>query len=110
MSYHRKREKRSGISRKQGKLRLSVFRSNTHIYAQLIDDAKGCTLVAASSLALKEKAGANVEAARKVGAELAKRAKSQNIQSGIVFDRGNYRYAGRVKALAEAARESGLQF
>lgn len=92
--------------------RLNVFRSSKHIYAQIIDDQKGATLVAASSLdkELSElKNGGNVEAARKVGELVAKRAKESGI-SNVVFDRGGYIYHGRVQALADAAREAGLEF
>ena len=91
--------------------RLCVFRSNTGIYAQIIDDVKGVTLVSASSLEkeLNLKNGGNVEAAKVIGAEIAKRAKKAKINT-VVFDRGGYLYHGRVKALAEAAREGGLEF
>ncbi len=91
--------------------RLNVFRSNANISAQIIDDEKGTTLVSASSLEkeLKLKNGGNVEAAKVVGAEIAKRAKKAKITE-VVFDRGGYLYHGRVKALAEAARENGLEF
>ena len=91
--------------------RLCVFRSNQAIYAQLIDDVKGVTLVSASSLEkeLNLKNGGNVEAAKVIGAEIAKRAKKAKINT-VVFDRGGYLYHGRVKALAEAAREGGLEF
>ena len=90
--------------------RLCVFRSNTNIYAQIINDENGSTLVSASSLDkdLKIKNN-NVEAAGKVGEELAKRAKKAGIKK-VVFDRGGYMYHGKVKALAEAARENGLEF
>ena len=90
--------------------RLCVFLSNTNIYAQIIDDEKGSTLVSASSLDkdLKIKS-LNVEAASKVGEALAKKAKKAGIKN-VVFDRGGYMYHGRVKALAEAARENGLEF
>lgn len=87
--------------------RLDVFRSNTNIYAQIIDDTKGVTLVSASSLKLEK--GGNVAAAKVVGAEVAKKAIAAGITT-IVFDRGGYIYHGRVKALAEAAREAGLKF
>lgn len=90
--------------------RLCVFRSNTNIYAQIIDDENGNTLVSASSLDkelnLKNN---NIEAASKVGESLAKKAKKAGIKK-VVFDRGGYMYHGRVKALAEAARENGLEF
>ncbi|MFJ7953236.1 50S ribosomal protein L18 [Lysinibacillus sp. NPDC096418] len=90
--------------------RLNVFRSNKNIYAQLIDDVAGVTLVSASSQDKSfEGAGNNVEAATKVGEAIAKRAAEKNI-TAIVFDRGGYLYHGRVKALAEAARENGLEF
>ena len=91
--------------------RLNVFRSNNNIFAQIIDDEKGVTLVSASSLEkeLNLKNGGNVEAAKTVGAEIAKRAKKAKITE-VVFDRGGYLYHGRVKALAEAARENGLKF
>ena len=89
--------------------RLNVFRSNSHIHAQIIDDVNGTTLVAASSVEMKLENGGNVEAAKTVGAEVAKRALEKNI-TNVVFDRGGYVYTGRVKALAEAAREAGLEF
>lgn len=91
--------------------RLSVFRSSKHIYAQVIDDAQGVTVAAASSLdeTLKSKSGANLDAASAVGKLLAERAKQAGI-SDVVFDRGGYIYHGRVKALAEGAREGGLNF
>lgn len=95
----------------RGRVRLSVFRSGKHIYAQLIDDAKGITLVSASSLEkdLGLKTGSTIEAAQKVGALVAERAKKADVTS-IVFDRGGYIFHGRVKALAEAARQAGLAF
>jgi large subunit ribosomal protein L18 len=91
--------------------RLNVFRSSKHIYAQLIDDANGHTLAAASSLdkELGLKNGANVEAAAAVGKLIAKRAQEKGLTE-VIFDRGGYLYHGRIKALAEAAREAGLQF
>ena len=91
--------------------RLCVFRSNTGIYAQIIDDETRTTLVSASSLDkdLKIKNGSNVEAAKVVGEALAKKATKAKITK-VVFDRGGYLYHGRVKALAEAARENGLEF
>lgn len=93
------------------KPRLNVFRSNANITAQIIDDENGVTLVSASSLEkeLKIANGGNVEAAKLIGAEIAKRAKNKKIKE-VVFDRGGYLYHGRVKALAEAARENGLEF
>lgn len=91
--------------------RLNVFRSNSNIFAQIIDDTKGVTLVSASSIdkELKLENGSNIEAATKVGELLAKRAKSLKITK-VTFDRGGYLYHGRVKALAEAARANGLEF
>ncbi len=93
------------------RLRLSVFRSGQHIYAQLIDDKQGVTVVSASSLEkdLALKNGANIEAAKKVGALIANRAKELKILN-VLFDRGGYLYHGRVKALADGAREAGLVF
>lgn len=91
--------------------RLNVFRSNNNIFAQIIDDEASKTLVSASSIdkELKLENGGNVEAATKVGELLANRAKKAKITK-VVFDRGGYLYHGRVKALAEAARENGLEF
>lgn len=89
--------------------RLNVFRSSSHIHAQIIDDVNGVTLVAASSVDMKLENGGNVEAATKVGKEIATRALAKKIEN-VVFDRGGYIYHGRVKALAEAAREAGLKF
>ncbi len=89
--------------------RLCVFRSNKHIHAQIIDDVKGVTLVSCSSVELKLANGSNIEAAKQIGAEIAKRAKAAKI-TNVVFDRGGYIYHGRVAALAEAAREAGLEF
>ena len=88
--------------------RLCVYRSNTAIYAQLIDDVKGVTLASSSSLELKLKNN-NIETAQAVGKDIAKKAKEAKIKT-VVFDRGGYLYHGRVKALAEAARENGLEF
>ena len=96
-----------------GRARLSVFRSSKHIYAQLIDDVKGATLAAASSLekTMREgaKTGADIAAAKAVGKLIAERAKEKGIKD-VVFDRGGYLYHGRIKALADAAREGGLNF
>ncbi|SFJ38416.1 50S ribosomal protein L18 [Thermoflavimicrobium dichotomicum] len=92
--------------------RLNIFRSNKNIYAQVIDDTKGVTLVSASTLDKEfnhEGSGATVEAARVVGEMIAKRAQEKGIKQ-VVFDRGGYLYHGRVKALAEGAREGGLEF
>lgn len=91
--------------------RLSVFRSLKHIYAQLIDDEAGRTLAAASTIekAGPVRGGKNVDAARAIGKLIAERAREKGV-TRVVFDRGGYRYHGRVKALAEAAREAGLKF
>ncbi|SRR5579885_536225 len=96
-----------------GRPRLSVFRSSLHIYAQIIDDSRGVTLAAASSLEkeLKSglKTGANIDAAKAVGKLVAERALAAGVKE-VVFDRGAYLFHGRVKALADAAREGGLSF
>jgi large subunit ribosomal protein L18 len=96
-----------------GRPRLSVFRSSKQIYAQIIDDANGVTLVAASSIEKDIKAtlktGADVDAAKAIGKLVAERALAAGLKS-VVFDRGQYIYHGRVKALAEGAREAGLDF
>ena len=94
--------------------RLSVFKSNKHIYAQVIDDDAGRTLTSASSVTVtfkdaKLESTSNIEAAKAVGTEVAKKAKDLGIET-IVFDRGGYLYHGKIKALADAAREAGLQF
>jgi large subunit ribosomal protein L18 len=91
--------------------RLAVFRSVNHIYAQLIDDAKGTTLASASTTetAWRGRTGGNVAAAKEIGKTIAERAKEKGIKS-VVFDRGGYIYHGRVRSLAEAAREAGLEF
>jgi large subunit ribosomal protein L18 len=105
---------RRNVRRAAGeRARLSVFRSSKHIYAQVIDDAEGQTLASASSLEkdMRDslKTGANVEAAKAVGKRLAERASAKGVKQ-VVFDRGGYLYHGRVKALADAAREGGLDF
>jgi large subunit ribosomal protein L18 len=96
-----------------GRARLSVFRSSKHIYAQVIDDAKGETLASASSLEKdargSAKTGANVDAAKAVGKLVAERAAAKGVKD-VVFDRGGYLFHGRIKALADAAREGGLNF
>jgi large subunit ribosomal protein L18 len=101
------------VRRGKGRPRLSVFRSNSHIYAQIIDDLKGVTLAAASSvdkdLRGKLKSGRDVDAASEVGKLIAERAQAAGVKD-VVFDRGGYRYHGRVKALADAARSGGLAF
>lgn len=108
--HFRVRKKVVGTSDKP---RLNIFRSVNHIYAQIIDDFTGITVIAASSLDKemrgKLKSGGNIEAAKKVGAVIAKKALEKGI-SQVVFDRGGYLYHGRVKALADAAREGGLKF
>jgi large subunit ribosomal protein L18 len=104
--HQRVREKVSGTAECP---RLVVFRSNKNIEAQIIDDVKGVTLCASSSVALKLTDGGNKEGAAKVGADLAAKAKEKNITK-VVFDRGGYDYHGRVAALADAARKGGLLF
>jgi len=106
----RHRRVRGKIAGTPQRPRLNVFRSKAHIYAQLIDDAQGVTICAASSVEKAfDGATGNAEAAKKVGETLAARAKEKGIEE-VVFDRGGYLYHGRVKALAEGAREAGLQF
>jgi large subunit ribosomal protein L18 len=107
---HRHKRVRGKVSGTPERPRLNVFRSETNIYAQVIDDTEGVTLVSASSLEKGFKGpGSNCEAAKKVGEAIAQRAKAKGIEA-VVFDRGGYLYHGRVKALAEGAREGGLQF
>ena len=91
------------------RLRLSVYRSSKHIYAQIIDDQSGVTLASASTGAMKDLSGNKTEQAQAVGKALAQAATEKGVKQ-VVFDRGAYRYHGRVKALAEAAREGGLDF
>ncbi len=91
---------------KSKRFRLCVFKSNKHIYAQIIDDVKGFTLVSASSIKLP---GNNLEVAKKIGMEIADLAVKKKIKD-VVFDRGTYKYTGRIKALANSAREKGLNF
>jgi large subunit ribosomal protein L18 len=106
----RHRRVRNHISGTAARPRLNVFRSLANIYAQIIDDEKGMTLVAASTQDKEFKDyGGNVAAAKAIGTEIAKRALDKGI-SEVVFDRGGYVYHGRVAALAEAAREAGLKF
>ena len=101
---------RAHISGTAERPRLDVFRSSKNIYAQVIDDVNGNTLVSASSVEKDfEGNGGNVEAAKKIGSKIAERALAKGIEE-VVFDRGGYIYHGRVKALAEAAREGGLKF
>ncbi|MDR3735481.1 MAG: 50S ribosomal protein L18 [Acidobacteriaceae bacterium] len=100
------REKLSGTAERP---RLNVYRSLNHLYTQLIDDAAGTTLASASTLAGKIKAGGNVAAAKELGKLIAEKAAEKGIKK-VVFDRGGYLYHGRIKALAESAREAGLEF
>ena len=107
--FERRRRVRTALkSRAGGKPRLSVHRTGRHIYAQIIDDAAGKTVAAASTLGEKA-SGANVDAASKVGKDIAAAAKKAGV-TAVVFDRGGFLFHGRVKALAEAAREGGLEF
>jgi large subunit ribosomal protein L18 len=98
---------RKTVNGTEARPRLNVFRSNKNIFAQIIDDTKGVTLASASSLKLEN--GGNIEGAKEVGKLIAEAAKNAGINE-VVFDRGGYIYHGRVKALAEAAREAGLKF
>ena len=105
----RRRRVRTALrSRAGGKPRLSVHRTGKHIYAQIIDDTAGKTVAAASTLGVKG-SGANVDAAKKVGSDIAAAAKKAGV-TNVVFDRGGFLFHGRVKALADAAREGGLEF
>ncbi len=105
----RHRRIRAKIAGTAKRPRLSVFRSNKHIFLQLIDDSKGKTIVSASDLKMKKDKATKSEIAKEVGRELAKSAKAKKIKEAV-FDRGGYRYHGRIKASAEGAREEGLQF
>ena len=110
MRLHRHVRVRGKVTGTPERPRLNVFRSNANIYAQIIDDVNGVTLVSANTLEKGfEGATGNAEAAKKVGVVLAERAKAKGIEA-VVFDRGGYVYHGRVAALAEGAREGGLQF
>jgi len=104
--HDRIRRKLSGTAERP---RLNVYRSLNHIYAQVIDDLNGTTLVAVSSLGLKMKGGGNVASAKDIGKAIAERAVEKGIKK-VVFDRGGFLYHGRIKALADAAREGGLDF
>jgi len=104
--HQRIRRKLSGTDARP---RLNVFRSLNHIYAQVIDDQKGETLVSASTMSLKVKTGGNVAAAKEIGKAVAELAVAKGIKK-VVFDRGGFLYHGRIKALADAAREAGLEF
>jgi large subunit ribosomal protein L18 len=109
--FKRKLRIRSRLEGTSERPRLSVFRSNSHMYVQLIDDVKGQTLVAASTVEedLKGKVGPTIEGAKTLGGLVAKRALAKKI-ANVVFDRSGYLYHGRIKALADSARESGLKF
>ena len=89
--------------------RLSVFRSSKHVYVQVIDDLSGKTLASASTVAAKADKGCTVDAAKQVGQQIAEKAKAAGVET-VAFDRNGYQYHGRVKALADAAREGGLKF
>ena len=105
----RRRRVRTALKKRSGsRPRLSVHRTGRHIYAQVIDDVEGRTVAAASTLGVKS-SGANVDAAVEVGKTIAEAAKKAGVTS-VVFDRGGYLFHGRVKALADAAREGGLEF
>ncbi|NVD44097.1 50S ribosomal protein L18 [Qipengyuania atrilutea] len=105
----RRRRVRTALRKRSGdKPRLSVHRTGQHIYAQVIDDKEGRTVAAASTLGAKS-SGANVDAAKQVGSDIAAAAKKAGVTS-VVFDRGGFLFHGRVKALADAAREGGLEF
>ncbi len=105
----RRRHVRRGIVGTAERPRLTVFRSSKHIYAQLIDDLSGVTVAAAGSVAKGSPYGGNTKAATAVGKKLAETAMSKGVTKAA-FDRGHYRYHGRIKALADGAREGGLQF
>jgi large subunit ribosomal protein L18 len=109
--FKRKRRIRANIEGTTEKPRLSIFRSNSNMYAQLVDDIKGVTLVSASTQdeGLNAKSPSSAEGAKAVGNLLAKKAQAKNINA-IVFDRSGYLYHGRIKALADGAREGGLKF
>ncbi len=100
---------RHKVSGTAARPRLNIYRSNKHIFAQVIDDVTGTTLVSANSVAMKLEKGSGVEAAKQVGSEVAKLALAADIKE-VVFDRGGYLYHGRIKALADSARDAGLEF
>jgi large subunit ribosomal protein L18 len=104
--HSRIRQKLAGTAERP---RLNVYRSLNHIYVQVIDDQQGVTLVSASTLQAKSKTGGNVAAAKEIGKTIAEQAVAKGIKR-VVFDRGGFLYHGRVKALADAAREAGLEF
>ncbi len=105
----RKNKVRAKISGTSQRPRLSVFRSNKYIYAQVIDDLKGITIASASNLSKEGQKAGKTEQAKKVGEEVAKRALAKKVKK-VVFDKSGYKYHGRIKALADAAREGGLEF
>ncbi len=107
--YKRHKRVRSKVVGVKDRPRLSIFRSNQHIYLQLVDDGQGRTLASASDLSVKKKGLTKVQIAKEVGTTLAKKILSQKIEK-IVFDRSGYKYHGRVKAVAEALREQGVKF
>ena len=109
MRLQRHKRIRTTLSGTEERPRLCVFRSLNNIYAQVIDDTKGITLCSSSSESLKLEHGNNIEAAKLVGADIAKKCLALKIEN-VVFDRGGYIYHGRVAAVAEAARENGLEF
>jgi large subunit ribosomal protein L18 len=101
---------RKKILDQAGKLRLTVFASNQSLYAQIIDDAKGETVLSIDGKELKDVKGTKVERATQLGILLAQKAKEKKLSGSVVFDKGRYKYHGRVKAFADAAREGGLKF
>lgn len=109
--FRRKKKIRATLSGNAARPRLSIFRSNSHLYVQLIDDDSGHTLAAVSTLEsdMKDHSGKNMGCAKAVGQLIAKRALAKNIQK-VVFDRSGYVYHGRIKAIADSAREAGLKF
>jgi large subunit ribosomal protein L18 len=104
--HNRIRQKLSGTSERP---RLNVYRSLNHIYAQVIDNQNGVTIASASSIAQKLKSGGNLAAAKEIGKAIAEKAQEKGVKK-VVFDRGGFLYHGRVKALADSAREAGLEF
>jgi large subunit ribosomal protein L18 len=104
--HNRIRQKLSGTSERP---RLNVYRSLNHIYAQVIDDQNGVTIASASSIAQKLKSGGNLAAAKEIGKAIAEKAQEKGVKK-VVFDRGGFLYHGRVNALADSAREAGLEF
>jgi large subunit ribosomal protein L18 len=109
LRFKKKMRVRKKITGTPERPRLSVFKSASHLYIQVIDDTIGKTIVSCSSVEGKVAKGKNKEAAKKIGSELAKRALAKNINT-VVFDRNGYRYHGKIKELADAAREAGLKF